>query len=594
MVLARLGHGGVTEYVTNEHRNPNLTSQERLGLSLAVARTPYPKELGVSAEYRATALARERDKQRAIQAALARREQLLRQERVKQAALARAREDKDEADISAREAAESEAEQAAAAARRAADEEARVAAAAARKAAADEAKMLAERKAAQSTEKALAAKKAAEMKAADEAARRATETEAKAIAARQAADAKAAASQKAAEVKAAAQAAREAQEAEKAATAARKAAEAEAKAAAARQAAEAKAAAEAARQAQLAEEKAAAARQAAEAESAAAAARAAAEAAKKTVPVPVKPPVPFPTMGQSVEETPAKQGTPEKQVASLPPDTMPPPLDSVVPKSKSLMNYVDLVVQVKKNEAPLFQNPGDTPIGSSLPAGSKGRADFEVMIGEDKWYQVKSKKGNGWVNGKFLTVFNLSPGSEAPVVQTPPPPSQIEGGRKESTYFEASIENAPLFEKPSESSKKVGQLTEATPYLAVRSEKVGPNRWFLLQIRAGETGWAQGSDLQLADVQQPNVLEIPTSELSQRGKQSAFKAEWINAAVKGVGVYSRPSIVAKMIRQINPKEVFKVVDAQSAGGYEWYKIELSEKEDGWVQTMDVKLTKKPK
>jgi SH3-like domain-containing protein len=313
-----------------------------------------------------------------------------------------------------------------------------------------------------------------------------------------------------------------------------------------------------------------------------------------------KPPAPFPTMGDALQTAPktapsAKTEKPPEQVAYLPPEEiLPPPLESGAPKSKSLMNYVDLVLQVKKEAAPLFQNPGDTPIGASLPAGAKGHADFEVKIGEDTWYQVKSKKGTGWLNSKYVSAFNLSPGSEAPVVAAPAPPSSIEGGRKESTYFESGIENVQVFDKPSDTAKQVGTLADATPYLAIRSEKVGPNRWFQLQIRAGETAWARGLDLQLANVQQPNVLEIPTQSLSQRGKQSAFKAEWISAGVKGVAVYTRPSIVAKMVRQINPSDIFKVVESQSAGGNEWYRIELNEKLDGWVQTMDVKLRKGPK
>ena len=110
-----------------------------------------------------------------------------------------------------------------------------------------------------------------------------------------------------------------------------------------------------------------------------------------------------------------------------------------------------------------------------------------------------------------------------------------------------------------------------------------------------ETAWARGTDLQLADVQQPNVMDIPTQALSQRGKESAFKAEWITPSVKGVGVYSRPTIAAEddEARSIR-KEVFKVLESsQTNGGSEWYQIELTPKLNGWVQTMDVQLTKKP-
>lgn len=302
------------------------------------------------------------------------------------------------------------------------------------------------------------------------------------------------------------------------------------------------------------------------------------------------PPKPFPIPGGEPEKNPVNSET-----ASLPPSTvLPPPLEEPSSRPRSLMNYVDVVFEVKKVDVPLFENPGAGPTGAALPVGSKGKADFEVLIGDDHWYQVKSKKGSGWVNGKNLTIFNLTPSGNAPAMAGPsavPREGSLNDARKESTYFEAATEEAPVFEKPSEKAKKSGVLSSETAYLAIRSEKVGSDRWFLLQIRTGETAWARGIDLRLADVQQPVDLETSSQPLSQRGKPSAFAAEWVKASVKGVGVYDRSSITAKMIRQIDPPEIFKVLETVADNGKEWYRIEIPGNKEGWVQTMDVNLTK---
>ena len=153
----------------------------------------------------------------------------------------------------------------------------------------------------------------------------------------------------------------------------------------------------------------------------------------------------------------------ETQVASLPPENqmLPPPLESAIPKARSLMNYVDVVFEVKKEPVPLYQNPGEGQTGVVLPTGTKGKADFEFFIGEERWYQVKTKKGSGWANSKFLSAFSLTPGLNEPVATKtdgPPPPS-MDGARKESTYFETAIDDAPLFEKPSEKARHVGTMT---------------------------------------------------------------------------------------------------------------------------------------
>ncbi len=305
-------------------------------------------------------------------------------------------------------------------------------------------------------------------------------------------------------------------------------------------------------------------------------------------PVTKIPPRNFPVPGTH-EQVPTEPTAVETKPAATerPEDTNPPVLEEA-PKTRSLMNYVDIVFEVKKQNVPLFQNPGEGPTGVSLPVGTKGKADFEMLIGEDKWYQVKSKKGEGWANGKNLSIFNLSPQGVTPAAE---PPTQahenIEGARKESTYFEAATENAPYFDKPSDRAKEVGTLASETAYMAIKSEKVDSDRWFLLQIRSGVTGWARGLDLRLAEVKQPSQLETPRLPMSQRGKKSEFRAEWAKATVKGVGVYSRPSIAAKMLQQINPPTIYQVIEISG----EWYKIDLG-KTQGWVQSMDVSLTKK--
>ena len=326
-----------------------------------------------------------------------------------------------------------------------------------------------------------------------------------------------------------------------------------------------------------------------------------------SVPVPKeKPPVaekPAPAVPPQTKMPPEKRTAPkgfpvpgagtEVEVATPVEETVPEILDEPAPKPRSLMNYVDIVFEIKKQDVPLFQNPGQGATGVLLPVGTKGKADFEVLIGEDRWYQVKTKKGQGWVNGALLSIYNLSPDGSVPAVTSRPEPSDAEsldGSRKETTYFEAAMDEVPTFEKASEKSKKKGTLSPETPYLAVRSEKVNSDRWFLLQIRTGETAWARGIDLRLADVQQPVKLDEPSQPLGQLGS-SPFTAEWVRASVKGVGVYSKPSITAKMVRQINPPDIYKVKETSADGGKEWYLIEISGKDAGWVQTMDVNLTK---
>ena len=59
-------------------------------------------------------------------------------------------------------------------------------------------------------------------------------------------------------------------------------------------------------------------------------------------------------------------------------------------------------------DVPLYANAGaDGPTGVVLPVGTKGKATFEALVGEEKWYQVKSKRGSGWANGALLSMYSL-------------------------------------------------------------------------------------------------------------------------------------------------------------------------------------------
>jgi uncharacterized protein YgiM (DUF1202 family) len=290
-----------------------------------------------------------------------------------------------------------------------------------------------------------------------------------------------------------------------------------------------------------------------------------------------------------------------EQYASLPdalkvPDNYLPPTEEMSNPPKSLMNFVDAVFEVKDDKAVVYGNPGSgDSTGVTLSKGSKGKADLEMMIGEDHWYQVKTKQGNGWVNGRSLSVFNLSAAeavpAEAKTTKATEEKPSLDAPRQEQTYFEASGPEVPIFSKPGEASKKIGTLTEEVAYLAEKSERKDGDRWFLLQIRSGEKAWVRGTDIQLANVQQPAQMKIPTKPGSLREQKSAFFAEWIVGTVKGVGVYSRPSIAGTIIKQIEPPAVYKVLELSAGGGKEWYRIKLGEKKDGWVQALDVNLTK---
>ena len=121
---------------------------------------------------------------------------------------------------------------------------------------------------------------------------------------------------------------------------------------------------------------------------------------------------------------------------------------------------------------------------------------------------------------------------------------------------------------------------------------MGANRWFRLQIRSGETGWVLGDiNLQLANVVQPAQMKLP--EKTALAAKPAFTAEWVAAGVKGVGVYARSSMGSEILTTIDPGTPFKVIEQSEGGGGEWYRIQMPNRRSGWVQAMDVRITKAP-
>src|SRR5260221_9596747 len=58
-------------------------------------------------------------------------------------------------------------------------------------------------------------------------------------------------------------------------------------------------------------------------------------------------------------------------------------------KTTGQMVSVNSLFEVRNQDVPLYVNPGYTkPTGIILPIGTKGKATFKVMIGDDEWYQV--------------------------------------------------------------------------------------------------------------------------------------------------------------------------------------------------------------
>ncbi|MCB4757174.1 MAG: hypothetical protein LHV69_09155 [Elusimicrobia bacterium] len=296
-------------------------------------------------------------------------------------------------------------------------------------------------------------------------------------------------------------------------------------------------------------------------------------------------------------QEPVSRSTPRKeiQVASLPKETVPetaPPLPAEMPGTK--MKGVDIFFEVKKQDVPLYMNPGnDHPTGEKLAVGSKGKADFEVLIDEERWLQVKSRDKVGWINGALVSAYNLTPdlGGIGKAGSAGAPPSYMDQGRREeATYFEPLGEGVKVFFEAKIKAKPIGVLKEGNIYLALASEKVGPDRWFQLELEDKTKGWVQGVDLRLADIVQAKIKKAAEETAAGPQSKSAFAAEWVVAGVKGVLVYDTPELSSKHLKKISPPIVYKVTESLENEFGEWYRIGLGGKE-GWVQAMDVNLTK---
>jgi len=217
-----------------------------------------------------------------------------------------------------------------------------------------------------------------------------------------------------------------------------------------------------------------------------------------------------PGASSQVDTGPAKEEVaelPQEQTispTSVIPKVVPPTRSEVLPTNKSSnMNLVDMIFEVKKSKVALYMNPGtDSPLGIDLTAGMKGKAEFEVVIGNEHWYQVKSKKYSGWANGADLSMFNLSPGEAASAAPAGPPPSAEEAS---ATYFQPTSDDVAVYEEPSETAKKLDQvLSGDESYRAIQSQKKDQDRWFLLELGGGKKGWVKAAYVELAEKKPSN------------------------------------------------------------------------------------------
>lgn len=255
------------------------------------------------------------------------------------------------------------------------------------------------------------------------------------------------------------------------------------------------------------------------------------------------------------------------------------------------MSSVNLVFAVKNQDVPLYVNPGYTKLtGVVLPIGSKGQASFRVMIGDDEWFQVKCKKDTGWANASLLNVYEVPTVAEsiplAAPVDAPKAKPKAVGQAMETTYFEPVSGNVAVFSEPADNSNVVGSLEEGVAYQATKSQKIGTERWFLLQLNSSKSGWVHGVDVQLAGEILPPPEE-PTDQPLQPGEK------WVAATDDGVPVYNKPSIAGKKVKTIAPGDSYKVTEVDEGSGNEWYKIAIGNRE-GWVQSMFVKVIKEGK
>ncbi len=266
-------------------------------------------------------------------------------------------------------------------------------------------------------------------------------------------------------------------------------------------------------------------------------------------------------------------------------------------KTKGQMVSVNSIFEVKNQDVPLYIEAGYTkPTGVILPIGTKGKATFKVTIGDDEWFQVKSKADSGWANGSLLTLYDMA---AAEVVSVPPPPP-VEVTAKtatplaaaaakkitrptatpisEATYFEPTAQGVEVYKEPSDRSEQVAKLEEGVAYLGSKTTKLGVERWFYVEVTASIQGWVRGTDLQLASMILPPPDELPESDAMSK---------MVAPAEDGVPVYNRPTITAKKVRTLSKGESYKVLESDEMTGNEWLKVEFSNKKQGWVQAMFV-------
>lgn len=318
------------------------------------------------------------------------------------------------------------------------------------------------------------------------------------------------------------------------------------------------------------------------------------QAYKKPAQVASVPVVPIPVEPKIVkEEVPVVKVEPKKDTPPI--ISVPKEVEQVPPQdNEAQMRPVDIVFEVKNEKVLIYAQPGDAePTRESLSVGDRGKATFAVMVGNEKWVQVKSKQNRGWVRANLLSAYNLAPPFEgAGATKVVSKESKDDDYRDESTSFEIIEPDTPYFSEAKIGAVPTGKLVEGTPYLALKSVKVGTDRWFQIVLDSDRNkGWARGYELILSETNNPVGNNQGLGELDWSDGKSAFAAEWVVAGVKDVGVYGKPSISAKMIKKISPPDIFKVEELTENSFGEWYRIKLANGKEGWVQSMDVNLTR---
>jgi len=266
-----------------------------------------------------------------------------------------------------------------------------------------------------------------------------------------------------------------------------------------------------------------------------------------------------------------------------------PTLLKPLPKEiEAKMVVVDAIFEVPSGDVSLYEIPGAHRIKKiNLLAGDKGRAYLKVADAGEEWYYIKLKNKRGWIKKEApLLLYDLTPEK---VALTPAPQLEEAKEEEEYTFFEGSVDGAPVFSEPSESARKTGSLKVGISYLAVKSKKVGLDRWFELQISDTKTGWVRGIDLFLATPElEEEEEDLEDLEDVSFGSEMGLAApDWVVGKSKNTRVYLRPSIGGKVILNIAPPESYQVFEASLRGGQEWYMIKLKDENGGWVRALDV-------